>query len=66
MFELVDSQPSHRVSADVLNLTPGNSLLPSMSVISHSKRFKKNRLEWPHVYLEARWIDQPTSLPSGL
>ena len=26
MFELVDSQPSHMVSVDVLNLTPGNYL----------------------------------------
>lgn len=24
MFELVDSQPSHLIGADVINLTPGN------------------------------------------
>lgn len=28
MFELVDSQPSHMVSVDALNLTPGETLPP--------------------------------------
>lgn len=27
MFELVDSQPSHMVSVDALNLTPGNCII---------------------------------------
>ncbi len=29
MFELVESQPSHLITADVLNLTPGNLFINS-------------------------------------
>lgn len=29
MFELVDSQPSHLVSVDAINLTPGQSSSPA-------------------------------------
>lgn len=39
MFELVDSQPSHYASADVLNLTPGQCPSPdSQSCTSYTQR----------------------------
>lgn len=40
MFELVDSQPSHLISADVLNLTPGLDRTINSYLITHHSRKK--------------------------
>lgn len=41
MFELVASQPSHLITTDVLNLTPGN-LLYSLFINSELYEFAKS------------------------
>lgn len=63
MFELVDSQPSHLISTDVLNLTPGNLLY---CLFTDSKLLRFTFINTHHVIVPQQTFQIQTGSSASL